>query len=51
MRILEIVAALIVALVAFVVFKLIGFVLHIALIGAAAGLIIGFLIARMVRRT
>lgn len=50
MRILEVGAAIIVALVAFAAFKLIGFVLHIALVGAAVGLIVGFVIARMLRR-
>lgn len=50
MRLFEIIAALIVALVAFAAIKLIGLVLHIALIGAAVGLVIGFVIARMLRR-
>lgn len=51
MRLLEVIAALIVALAAFVAIKLIGLVLHIALIGAAVGLVAGFVIARMLRRT
>jgi len=51
MRALEIIAALILALVVFAAFKLIGVVLHIALVGAAVGLIIGFIIARMLRRS
>jgi positive regulator of sigma E activity len=49
MRTLEIVVALIVALLAFVAIKLIGLMLHIALIGAAVGLVAGFVIARLFR--
>jgi positive regulator of sigma E activity len=51
MRTLEIIVALIFALIVFVAIKLIGLVLHIALIGAALGLIAGFLIARVFRRS
>ncbi|GAA0541403.1 membrane associated rhomboid family serine protease [Rhizomicrobium palustre] len=51
MRILEIAAALIVALLAFAIIKLIGFVLQIALVGAVMGLVIGFLLARLLRRS
>jgi hypothetical protein len=50
MRLFEIIAAVVVALVAFAAFKLIGLVLHIALIGAAMGLVLGFVIARLLRR-
>ncbi len=50
MRTLEIVVALIVAAIAFIALKLIGLVIHIALIGAVVGLIIGFLIARAFRK-
>ena len=50
MRALEIIVALIVALVAFVVVKLLGLVIHVALVAAAVGLIAGFIIARMFRR-
>ncbi len=49
MRTLEIAVALIVALLAFVAIKLIGLMLHIALIGAAVGLVAGFVIARLFR--
>jgi len=51
MRILEIIVALIVALVAFVILKALGFVIHIALVVAAIGFVAGYLIARMFRRT
>jgi len=51
MRTLELIAAVIVALVVFVAIKLIGVVLHIALIGAAIGLFAGFLLARAFRQT
>ncbi|HEY2884651.1 MAG TPA: hypothetical protein VGJ08_05510 [Rhizomicrobium sp.] len=50
MRALEIIIAVIVAALAFVALKLIGLVIHIALIGAVVGLIIGFFIARAFRR-
>jgi positive regulator of sigma E activity len=50
MRVLEIIAALILALVVFAAFKLIGVVVHIALVGAAVGLVIGFIIARAFRK-
>lgn len=50
MRALEIVAALIVAAIAFIAVKLLGLVIHVALIAAALGLILGFGIARAFRR-
>ncbi len=50
MRVLEIVVALIFALVAFAVIKAIGFVVHVALVCAAIGLVAGFLLARLLRR-
>lgn len=50
MRALEIIIALIVAALAFVALKLIGLVIHIALIGAVVGLVVGFFIARASRR-
>jgi hypothetical protein len=49
MRTLEIIVALVLAAVVFVAAKLIGFVLHIALIGAVVGLVVGFVIARAFR--
>jgi hypothetical protein len=51
MRALEIVVALIVAAIAFVAVKLLGLVIHIALIAAVLGLIVGFVVARAFRRT
>lgn len=51
MRALEIVVALIVAAVAFVAVKLLGLVIHVALIAAVLGLALGFVIARLFRRT
>ena len=51
MRALEIIAALAAAFVIFLVLKLLGLVVHIALIGALLGLVIGFVAARMLRRT
>ena len=50
MRTLEGVIALVVALVAFAALKLIGLVLHIALVGAAVGLVLGLVLARAFRR-
>jgi positive regulator of sigma E activity len=50
MRALEIIVALIVAAVVFIALKLIGLVLHVALIAAAIGLVAGFLMARAFRR-
>jgi O-antigen/teichoic acid export membrane protein len=50
MRALEIIAALIVAGVLFIVFKLIGLAIHIAIVGAVIGLVVGFIVARMFRR-
>jgi membrane associated rhomboid family serine protease len=49
-RALEIIAALILAGLVFIVIKLIGVAIHIALIGAVVGLVIGFFVARMFRR-
>ena len=49
MRILEIVAALVLAGVVFIGLKVIGLVIHIALIGAVIGLVLGFVIARAFR--
>jgi Flp pilus assembly protein TadB len=51
MRALEIVAALIVAVIAFIAVKLLGLVIHVALIAAVLGLVLGFGIARAFRRT
>ena len=50
MRALEIIAALIVAGVLFIVFKLFGLAIHIAVVGAVIGLVVGFIVARMFRR-
>jgi hypothetical protein len=50
MRTLEVGLALVLALVAFVVFELLGLVFKFALIAALAGLITGFVIGRMLRR-
>lgn len=50
MRTLEVGLALILAVVAFVVFKLIGLVLKFALIAALAGLIVGYGIGLALRR-
>jgi hypothetical protein len=50
MRFLEILAAVVLAGVAFIAFKLIGFVLHIAIIAGVIGLVVGFFIARAFRR-
>jgi hypothetical protein len=50
MRVLEIAVALIFALVIFVVLKLLGLVIHVALVVAAIGFVAGYLIARMFRR-
>jgi hypothetical protein len=46
---LEIVAALVLAGLVFVALKVIGLVIHIALIGAVVGLVLGFVIARAFR--
>jgi hypothetical protein len=51
MRALEIIAALIVAAIAFIAVKLLGLVIHVALIAAMLGLALGFGIARLFRRT
>ena len=50
MRMLEVGLALICALVAFVVFKLIGLVFQFALIAAVAGLVVGYGIGLALRR-
>lgn len=47
---LEIIGALVLAAIAFIVIKLIGLAIHIAIIGAVVGLIAGFIVARMFRR-
>jgi hypothetical protein len=46
---LEIVAALVLAGLVFIGLKVVGIVIHIALIGAVVGLVAGFLIARAFR--
>jgi hypothetical protein len=51
MRTVEIIAALIVAAVAFVVVKLMGVVIHIALIAGVLGLVAGFVVARLFRQS
>jgi hypothetical protein len=51
MHSLEMIAAITVALMVFVIVKLIGFVLYIALIAGALGLVAGFVIARAFRQT
>jgi hypothetical protein len=50
MRTLEVGLALVLALVAFVVVKLIGMVLQFALIAAVAGLVVGYGIGLALRR-
>ncbi|MCP5411833.1 MAG: hypothetical protein H6924_06820 [Alphaproteobacteria bacterium] len=50
MRALEIFAALILAAILFVALKLIGMMIQVAFWGAVAGLVLGFVIARMFRR-
>lgn len=47
---LEILAALVVAGILFIIVKLIGLAIHIAIIAALIGLIVGFAAARMFRR-
>ena len=47
---LEVGLALVLAIVAFVIFKLIGLVFKFALIAALAGLIVGFAIGQALRR-
>jgi hypothetical protein len=47
---LEIIGALVLAAIVFIVFKLIGLAIHIAIVGAVVGLIVGFIVARMFRR-
>ena len=49
MRALEIIVGLVVALLAFVVLKIIGIVIKFALIAALLGFVAGWLIARMFR--
>ena len=50
MRAFEIIAAVILALIVFVVLKIVGLVLKFALIAAALGFIAGIVLARMFRR-
>jgi hypothetical protein len=50
MRAFEIIAALVVAAILFVVLKLIGLVVQVAFWGAVVGLVLGFVVARMFRR-
>jgi hypothetical protein len=47
---LEIAGAFVVAAIVFAVFRLIGMAIQIAAIGAALGLVVGFIAARMFRR-
>ncbi len=49
MRMLEVIAAVILGLVVFVVLKIIGLVVKFALIAAVLGFVAGLLIARMFR--
>lgn len=50
MRVFEVVAALLLGAVLLVALKLIGVVLKIALVGAAIGVVAGYLLARGLRR-
>lgn len=50
MRTLEVGLALILAVVAFIVFKLIGLVFKFALIAALAGLVVGYCLGLVLRR-
>lgn len=50
MRTVEIIAAIFLALVVFVVLKVVGLVLKFALIAAALGFIVGLVLARAFRR-
>jgi hypothetical protein len=50
MRALEIILALVFAAVVFVGLKVIGIVIHIALVGALIGLVAGFALARAFRK-
>jgi membrane associated rhomboid family serine protease len=50
MRAVEIIAALVLGLILFVALKLIGLVIQVAVWGAIAGLVLGFVLARMLRR-
>ena len=50
MRSIEIWIALIVAVTAFVVVKLIGLVIHVAIVAGLLGLVAGFVLARALRR-
>jgi hypothetical protein len=50
MRTAEIIAALIVACIAFVIDKLLGVVIHIAVVAGVLGLVAGFVIARLFRQ-
>ena len=51
MRTLEIVSAIVLAVVAFVALKLLGLLLKFALIAAVLGFVAGLVLARMFRRT
>lgn len=51
MRAFEIIAALILAAVAFVAVKIMGLVIHVAVIAAVLGLISGFVLARLFRNS
>lgn len=51
MRTLEVGLALVLAVIAFVVFKLIGLVLKFALIAALAGLVVGYCLGLALRRS
>jgi hypothetical protein len=48
-RTIELILALVCAGIIFIALKLVGLVIHIALIGAVVGLVIGFAIARAFR--
>ncbi|HEU4550035.1 MAG TPA: hypothetical protein VFS01_10075 [Rhizomicrobium sp.] len=49
MRALEIFAALALAAILFIALKLTGMIIQVALFGALTGLVLGFVLARMVR--
>lgn len=50
MRTFEIIAAVILALMVFAVFKIMGFIIKFALGAALAGFLVGLLVARMLAR-
>jgi hypothetical protein len=50
MRTFEIIVALIIAVLVFVVFKVLGLLIKFALIAAALGFVAGWLLARLFRR-